>query len=73
MTNYQNTELDLAGCPECAAPAEILDRFELPSTDGPVEHVTVACVNRHRFTMDAARLPRVRPATDALIGEEQAR
>lgn len=41
----------LVGCPECRAPAEILDRFVLEGTDGPVEHVTVRCVRRHRFTM----------------------
>jgi hypothetical protein len=31
-------------CPECGAPAEILDRFVLPSTDGPVEHLKARCV-----------------------------
>jgi hypothetical protein len=74
MTNNPNTEIDLVGCPECAAPAEVLDRFELSSTDGPVEHVTVACVNRHRFTMAAENLPVVRTAAaGALIGEEPTR
>ena len=36
-------------CPECGEPAEVLDRFELPSTDGPVEHVRTYCVRRHTF------------------------
>jgi len=49
--------IQLTGCPECAAPAEITDRFDLDSTDGPVEHVTVLCARRHRFTMLAERLP----------------
>jgi hypothetical protein len=53
---YSST-LQLVGCPQCLAPAEITDRFVLESTSGPVEHITVCCVNRHRFTMTAERLP----------------
>ena len=52
-------ELDLVVCPECAAPAEVVDRFALPSTDGPVEHVKVACLMQHRFLLPAAALPTV--------------
>lgn len=51
MTMNEITTLDLAGCPECDAPAEVVDRFVLDSPDGPVEHVTVQCVRRHRFVM----------------------
>jgi hypothetical protein len=58
-----HTELDLVGCPECAAPAEIVDRFDLPGTDGPVAHVKVQCLHRHWFTTTAA----------AVTGEEAAR
>ena len=50
-------DLHLVVCPDCAAPAEVVDRFTLPSTDGPVEHVTVRCLVRHRFTLPAASLP----------------
>ena len=58
MTNYfTEDELDLVVCPECSAPAEVVDRFTLPSTDGPVEHVTVACLARHRFLLPATSLP----------------
>jgi hypothetical protein len=32
------------------APAEIVDRWTWPSTDGPVEHVKTMCVNGHGFT-----------------------
>jgi hypothetical protein len=39
----------MTSCPDCGAPAEILDRFILPSTNGPVEHVSVHCVRRHWF------------------------
>jgi hypothetical protein len=54
-------ELDLVVCPECAAPAEVVDRFALPSTDGPIEHVKVMCVMRHWFLLPAASLPAVLP------------
>ena len=54
-------ELDLVVCPECAAPAEVVDRYVLPSTDGPVEHVKVACLARHWFLLPAASLPAVLP------------
>jgi hypothetical protein len=50
------TRLDVVGCPECEVPAEVVERFVLPSTDGPVEHVTVRCANRHLFTMLTERL-----------------
>ena len=50
-------ELDLVVCPECAAPAEVLDRFALPSTDGPVEHARIRCLQRHGFLLPVAALP----------------
>jgi len=53
-------ELDLVVCPECAAPAEVVDRFALASTEGPVEHVKVQCLSRHWFVLPAAALPPVR-------------
>jgi hypothetical protein len=53
--------LQLVGCPQCLAPAEVTDRFVLESTSGPVEHITVCCVHRHRFTIPADRLPSVSP------------
>ncbi len=37
-------------CPECALPAEVVDRFWLASTSGPVEHVSTRCVAGHRLT-----------------------
>jgi hypothetical protein len=62
--------LQLVGCPQCLAPAEITDRFVLESTSGPVEHLTVRCVNRHRFTITAEHLPSVscRKPADAVPG-----
>jgi hypothetical protein len=43
-------------CPECELPAEITERFWLDSTDGPVLHVCVTCVDAHYFRMPADRL-----------------
>ena len=60
-------ELDLVVCPECAAPAEVVDRFALPSTDGPIEHVKVMCLMRHWFLLPRASLPPVR-SLDARSG-----
>jgi hypothetical protein len=43
--------LQLTECwePECTAPAEILDAYVCESTDGPVEHFRVRCLNGHYF------------------------
>jgi hypothetical protein len=43
-----------ARCPECDLPAEVIDRFSLYSTDGPIDHVKIACLRRHVFTPPAA-------------------
>ena len=56
--------LQLAGCPQCLAPAEITDRFVLQSTSGPVEHITVCCLRRHRFTTTVDHLPSVAHRTE---------
>jgi hypothetical protein len=38
-------------CPEdgCTAPSFQTDRYVIESTDGPVEHLAVACGAGHRF------------------------
>ena len=48
--------LALTVCPECELPAEVKDRFVLPSTEGPVDHVALQCVARHHFRMPSAML-----------------
>lgn len=45
--------LDLVACPECAMTAAVQGSDHLESTDGPVDHVRVTCVNRHWFLMPA--------------------
>jgi hypothetical protein len=47
------------GCPDCGRPAEVTDRFVLASTDGPIEHVALSCVDGHYFRMAADGLPAV--------------
>ncbi|HEU5107078.1 MAG TPA: hypothetical protein VFT95_00735 [Micromonosporaceae bacterium] len=55
--------LSLTACPEpgCDAPAEVLDRLALPSTDGPVEHARVRCLHRHWFVLPVATLAEKTP------------
>lgn len=48
--------MDLTTCPECGLPAEVVSRDVWPSTDGPVEHATVRCVDKHRFVLPVASL-----------------
>lgn len=72
MNDRHDDELDLVVCPECGAPAEVLDRFTLGSTDGGVEHVKVQCVGWHWFLMPAGSLPTV-GALDATTGTEPVR
>jgi hypothetical protein len=45
--------------PACHAPAEILDRYPLGSTDGLWEHVRTYCVRRHVFVLPTERVPGV--------------
>jgi hypothetical protein len=42
---------ELFDCPTCGSPAEVLDRFVLDGAPGPVEHVKIACVRRHWYTL----------------------
>jgi hypothetical protein len=48
--------LELTGCPACDQPAEILNRFVLESTAGPLEHVKIRCVLEHGFVLPIALL-----------------
>ena len=50
--------METTRCPECGQPAEVVDRTVLASTDGPVEHAHVRCVQRHRFWLPVAYLDR---------------
>ena len=48
--------MDLTICPECGELAEIQWRAVMESTDGPIEHAKILCVNRHWFLLPAAAL-----------------
>jgi hypothetical protein len=48
--------MDLTTCPECGAPAEVRDRHVLESTDGPIEHARIRCVQRHFFFLPLEHL-----------------
>lgn len=54
-------------CPECADAATVIDRFSLYSTDGPVEHVRIECVNRHHFTTLAERVAEYEAPADPQV------
>ena len=43
--------MQIIGCPECDATAEVLDHGRVGSTGGPVDVVRVVCVERHWFLM----------------------
>lgn len=47
--------LDIVTCPECSMTATLQRADRLESTDGPVDHVRITCVNRHWFLMPADR------------------
>ena len=51
----------LVSCPDCGVPAEVTERFWLPSTDGPVDHIVLHCAADHHFRMPADRLPAAQP------------
>lgn len=43
--------LTLTACPDpdCGAPAEVVDRFVLFSTAGPLTHVLTLCAEKHHY------------------------
>ena len=48
----------LFDCPFCGLPAEIVARFTLDGSPGPVEHVKIACVGGHWFMLPIDSLRR---------------
>jgi len=48
---------ELTTCPQCGRAAEVLDRFTLPSTDGPIEHVETRCITGPWFITPVHRVP----------------
>jgi len=56
--------MELTNCPQCGTLAEIVWRDVLESTDGPIEHAKVRCLDHHWFLLPGASLasPRLAPA-----------
>jgi hypothetical protein len=54
--NQGMSSVQWTSCPQCGLVAEVVDRDVWPSTDGPVEHLHVRCVDRHRFVLPASSL-----------------
>ena len=52
----EGASMDTTLCPECGTLAEVLWRDVLESTDGPVEHAKIVCVDRHWFLMPVSSL-----------------
>jgi len=48
-------------CPSCGLPAQIVDRFTLPGSPRPVEHLKIVCTAGHWLTppIDWFREPRM--------------
>ena len=43
-------------CPDCGLPAEVVDRFVLDSTNGPVEHIRIRCAAGSPFLIPTSYL-----------------
>jgi hypothetical protein len=50
------TLASIIDCPECGLPAEVRDRFRLPTKKGPIEHVKTRCLIWHVRTLPSDRL-----------------
>lgn len=48
--------LGVVSCPECGRPAAVEWRTQLDSTDGPLEHLKIRCLDRHWFFLPADML-----------------
>lgn len=59
--------MEWTSCPEpgCHQSAEVQWRQTFWSTDGPIEHAKVLCVNRHWFLLPTAMLAASRPRSAA--------
>lgn len=57
LDQQSGTSPALVPCPECDLPAEATELFSLSSTDGPVDHVALSCLDGHHFRMAVDTLP----------------
>ena len=54
----EGASMDTTLCPECGTLAEVLWRDVIDSTEGPVEHAKIGCINRHWFLLPLCKLER---------------
>jgi 3-oxoadipate enol-lactonase len=57
LAGMSSTEFHTCPEPGCSMPAEAVERFSLPSTDGPVEHLKTICARGHVLTPLAEMMP----------------
>jgi hypothetical protein len=50
-------EGDLVSCPECGAPAIVEWSSSVGTTDAPLEHLKIRCVQKHWFLLPAYMVP----------------
>ena len=50
-------------CPECGSLAEVDWRAVMESTEGPIEHAKIRCVDKHWFLLPVAALAAQRQLT----------
>lgn len=48
--------MEMITCPGCGDPGEVVERFVMDSTDGPIEFARTGCLSRHWFTVAVADL-----------------
>ena len=48
--------MDTTNCPGCGALAEVEWRAVMESTDGPIQHAKIRCVQKHWFLLPIAAL-----------------
>ncbi|MET0525639.1 MAG: hypothetical protein ABWZ91_12615 [Nocardioides sp.] len=50
-------EGDFVSCPECGAPAIVEWSSSVGTTDAPLEHLKIRCVQKHWFLLPAYLVP----------------
>lgn len=50
------SQVSTVACPSCGGSAEVIDRFTLGTSDGPVLHLKVSCDRGHWYTLPADRV-----------------
>jgi hypothetical protein len=55
--------MDTTYCPECGSLAEVEWRAVMESTDGPIEHARIRCVQKHWFLLPVGGLTEVSSRT----------